>query len=339
MPVFIGVEYCLLACDLNVSAISIAAADFSTVSSQYGPGPVVGWLLAALSVMISRILEKENEKTCRFSADYFTTLFFPIVAIGDLTLQLYRYPGLISEITSTSDFDLRMRIHELEAPLALIELMMMVSVFLGLIAMHRWDYGGEEIWIINLAGLGLETYLLTTGNMHKDKKPYQNFSRSFMAHSIPQVIFAWILTMLPMIYSVERQFNWTSKREPTDLNDGNEQQTRDIRGSDNGALVIKKGIRKVLDRAMATCLSAVFWVVLASMAGNAITFLTFQLEPTGRILSSKAIKDAVKVFFYELLPCTPNSILDLDQMVPVIGGACLLLLNTWRIGKRKLQKL
>lgn len=275
MLVFPGIEKCISACGLNVSAITIAPADFSTVSSQYGPGPVVGWLLAALSVMMSRIFEEEDEKTCRFSADYFTTLMFPIVAIGDVTLQLYRYPGLISEITSTNDPMLQGKIHAFEAPLALIELMMMVSVFLGLVAMHRSDYGGEEFWAIDLAGLGIETYLLTTGNMCKDKMPYENFSRSFMAHSISQVILAWILTMLPMIHSLGRRSNRTSKQEAIDLNDGNEQQTRNIRGSENGVLVIKNSVCKVLDWGMATCLSAVFWVVLASMAGNAITFLTF----------------------------------------------------------------
>lgn len=323
----------------DVDSITITSQDLSAVSSQYGPGPVIGWILVALSVMISRIFAKRNAAQSRFSADYLTTIMFPIIAMGDITLQLYRYPSSVSEITSTNDATLQKKIHAIEAPLAFTELMMIVSVFLALTAMH-WNSKSEGLmlWAINLYGLGLETYLLAYGQMYGDTVPHKNFSRSFMANSVPQVIFAWILLTVPLLHTMEDYFSQYLRRYPPTMQNGTEQQTQVAGGPINRPVGIRNGSRKFLHRFAAICLSAVLWVVLASMAGNAIIVLSSQLDAKVQLGSRKAIKDALNVFFHELMPCTSNSILDLDQMAPVVGGACLLFLNIWRLVKQRLQE-
>lgn len=250
-------------------------------------------------------------------------------------MQLCHYPGKLAEMTITTDEILQSNIHALEAPLVLIECTMIISVILCMVAIYKGQCDlAMIIGAVDFAGLVIETFLMVKVKMHHCKRPHTNFTRTFLANSVPTIIFAWILTMLPVLHGLESYvlrclFKLPMANKPSDH--GDSQLERGVT-----SISAKTGYRKLMDSLVAICISSIVWVVFANPAGNAVVFFKSQMQADGQSELPGAFLQALKVFFVELVPRTSNSILDLDQMVSAVAGACLLLLNVWGLVKARI---
>jgi hypothetical protein len=180
--------------------------DLSLVSSQYGPGPVVGWLLAAISVFLSWTFDSRlssnsiRTRSRLISADFIATVIFPLIATSDILLQLSRYPGNLANLTTANNTLLQRRVHILEAPLVLVEGALVVTVSLISTALYKQHFGKAVVLAaVNICGLGVEGILLPRTAMHDSERPYKSFSRSFLPNSV--LLFV-LTTVLVIVYEL-----------------------------------------------------------------------------------------------------------------------------------------
>jgi len=75
---------------------------FQLVNSLYGPGTVGCWLLIICSVIVSWTLNPRQRKLDRITNDFIASLTFPCIASAHLAFLLYRLPGPLLEVLTSS---------------------------------------------------------------------------------------------------------------------------------------------------------------------------------------------------------------------------------------------
>jgi hypothetical protein len=106
----------------------------------------------------------------RISADFVSTIIFPLIAVGDIAVQISKYPGNLADITTTEDTFLQQKIHALEAPLVVVEDALIISVPLLVVALYKHHWGKARILAtVNICGLSVESVLLARTAIHESK--------------------------------------------------------------------------------------------------------------------------------------------------------------------------
>lgn len=180
---------------------------YASVSSLYGPGTITCWYLTILSVIVSWILHPKKRKSGSIDADMIAMLTLPIVAASDFISQVstlkHRHEDSPQVKTEVAKYV--QSIAAIEAPLAVIESFMAISVILFLLAVRTVCVRRAlSVALVGLLCLATECYFhfsssrelgirYTPSDAEDDGKAA--FSRSFVADftsliiAIPAILF------------------------------------------------------------------------------------------------------------------------------------------------------
>jgi hypothetical protein len=328
------------------------------VSSLYGPGAVSCWLCVVCSIFISWTVNKKCREDI-VTKDLFAALSLPAVAAGHLFYQIATYAGDRSAILTTSDPLLLPRIAAIEAPLNICETFSTLGLLLFTLAEFKLHI--KRCIIVGAVGLlcfSAETSLFIMSPTSSIRR--SNFSRPFIlneqAAMIPLIITTTALSLLSIPVKLQylaksahstHDERATSTTETTIVVNEIELQQRQatMHCAAQRALdeIDQERIRQLVDQMARTgrrsaveiaSMRAITFVSLLFLAASLVATIGFPLGLWG-----VTALGAVHGFTWRLrffIPETAFTFTDLDQVVPLVGGAATLSFSIYNALKTNL---
>ena len=316
------------------------------VSSLYGPGAVTCWLCVVLSVFVSWTLNKEYRKD-NITKDVFAALSLPVVAAGHLIYQIVIYEGDRSAILTTSDPTLLPRVAAIEAPLNICETFSTLALSLFVLAEFKLHI--RRCVVVGAVGLlcfFAETALFVICSTSSIRR--SNFSRPFLVNEraamMPITIIAIALTLASVPVKLQNLVT-AAKQTLADgatstagtANGDNERQLQRQEGlttsadqgpSDHGSRERTEQTQKPRKAAVEVAsMRAITIVSLLFLAASFVATIGFPLGAWGVTAVGAVHSFAWRLRFF--IPETPYTFADLDQVVPLVGGAATLLYSIY----------
>ncbi|KAK2596135.1 hypothetical protein QQS21_006412 [Conoideocrella luteorostrata] len=298
---------------------------YSLISSLYGPGAVGCWLFTVGSVLISWTLNPTSRVKDSIDNDCIAALSLPVVAASHLIFQVRQFPGDKSTITTTSDEALLQHSASIEAALNVCETFADMTLPLFLLCAFRHHFKRAiliaAVGLVSFAGeafLSFQSSSTVSPGSSNLSRPYlMNISgvivaiTATLAHVLIFYLLcfsAYVMYMLPMR---------TAERERV--------------GSDGQRGMKRLGVRKVFWNAnILTTLPLLF------MAGSLSMGLPLGLLGQTALMGSAGSGiSRLKLF----LPASDIAVLELDQIVPLMGGAITFLFSLYDALKGTLRVL
>jgi len=174
----------------------------SLVSSLYGPGTTIGWLLTVASVFATWTLNPYYRRRDTITSDFVAALAFPSVASIHLMNMVANFPGTGSDLFTSADPATVCIAAAIEAPLTICASFMTLSVGLFAVAgLARHHRRASCVFIVGLLAFlsDVVLYVLSFGIETGES----NLSRPFL-FNLPWAMFVVVLFLVVglMVYVI-----------------------------------------------------------------------------------------------------------------------------------------
>lgn len=326
------------------------------VSSLYGKGTTLCWLLTILACLISWTCDKRKRKSDSLNADFVGIHCLPCVAAGH-TLHQIRSLGTL-DFTNTRPITIIQISRAIEASLTLTETFMILSVVLFLVAFPARCYKRAAlIAATSLLCLATEYCVykqLTISPTQELQAIKDNFTRSFVSDSaiILTVVLVLVLTCIAIAFCLAWYiFYWTSRRPVRTTSEETETIARMVAEIErlhtpDAILPIIEGTewQQIFPTISAESrfmkLSA--YVSMIFLPGSFLaSFTAMYFGPHGLSAGMPEYSDwwsglvyVAQRFLFAFFPKTTAGFADLDQAVAVATGCFILALCLWTIVRK-----
>lgn len=328
--------------------------ELALVSSLYGRGTILCWLLTILACLISWTCDKEKRRSDTLNADFIGILTLPSVAAGHTLYQIRCLKTL--SYSDMRPVKITQFSRAIEASLTIIETFITFSIVLFLLVfLARCYKRAVSIALTGLFCLATEylVYSQLTSSPNQDLRAITtNFTRSFVSNSgviigvIPILVVACIAITLSLALYV---FYITLPRHLEPISEETAAFARTMREREilhtPEAFVqrrSRKQMRHVLrDMSLSVGIAAIL-VTSSYTATNASIYMGVHSLSAGMTKSSdwwSGLGYAVqRRFLAAFFPKTVTGLGDLDQAVALAGGCVILSLSLWSVGSNLYSK-
>lgn len=294
------------------------------VNSLYGPGTVGGWLLVAISVLVSWTINPQSQSQDSITNDLVATLIFTLVAVGNFLYQFIKYSPAIKIQNVPYDpkaVEFLPRIASIEAALNVCETSASLMLVLFTTAvLHGHRKRAFSVFVTGILVFTTQIYVFVKGPDITPRASY--FTRPFLFNLTP--LFVAIMTILSSLVPV-MMATWICSPIAQRRSDRNRLEPEDnppvLNADDNGRKEV------IAARRLVTRLYRHMSLVLVS----ATSFATFgtSIGIFGQTLYETLLKPSASERLLFFIPRSSSSIMDLDQAVALGAGLCTSGFSIW----------
>ncbi|KAH8778943.1 hypothetical protein BGZ57DRAFT_890008 [Hyaloscypha finlandica] len=292
-----------------------AGQRFDLVSSFYGPGATTCWYLTILSCFVSWLAHPHHSD--KLTSDFVAALTFPGVAAGHLAQQIYFYPGVRAEISSTKTFWLLQHVASIEASLNVSESFLPLCAILLCISIY---FGHKKrtvlLGILGLLCLSAEFYYFVS--CPALRKTRGNFSRYYLVDFGGVLISLIVLVLMLLFVSLAMVAIWFLEQPPNTEN--GRTRTHNIESHRPCPRNEKLHYGKMLTISF-ILLSLALCIALFGIGLEIERLYRSTLKPTATTVT--ATKFATNLI-QSIFPRCNISTSDLDQAVAIFAGGTIL---------------
>ncbi|KAH8897662.1 hypothetical protein GQ53DRAFT_712101 [Thozetella sp. PMI_491] len=277
----------------------------SLVSSLYGPGTTIAWLLTIASVLANWILNVESRKQDAITNDLIAALTLPAVAAAHLIYQLQSLPGSATDFFTSSDESVVQAVAAIEAPLTVCETFSAFALILFPVAAYASHYK-QCICVLVVGLLSFSTEVILFAKAFGVTAAASNLARPYIFN------FAWgiALVLAFLFVSLTGYLGiWAFGPAPR-IQDPSIEQNADLKMRYKYLHRQKQSMHFSL---MTSAFMAPLSIVFSAASGVGA------LEATGY---QSYLAPARRLTFF--IPVSLTSISDLDQAVAIGAGALTL---------------
>ncbi|KAF4958482.1 hypothetical protein FGADI_2406 [Fusarium gaditjirri] len=282
---------------------------WALVSSLYGPGAFWSWLVIVASVFISWTINPATKRLDSFTNDTIAALTLPVVAAADALYQLAKYdrPDRPRLLLSHSPEDIQL-VAALEAPLAICEVYVALAIFLHSAASRRYQW--KRVGCITLSTLLCFSPQLVIFFTYPDLSVSSStFARPFLFNFALALGFISGFMAIMTGVSIVRTIVVTMYRRARPSNGEGQEPPKDRR----------TGFEKWSSILAAVLIASIISIVKYGFVGNTQYF-------AGRVLGYQTRMNRFS-------PKSNVSLMELDQIVALAGGAFTLLFSMYDAAK------
>ena len=324
--------------------------ELALVSSLYGKGTTLCWLLTILACLTSWTCDKQKRRSDSLNADFIGVLALPSVAAGH---TIYQIRGLEDpNFSDTERIKLTQISRAIEASLTVTETFMVLSVVLFLVAFPARSYKRAILTAVTgLFCLATEYVVyseLTNSTSQQLRAISANFTRSFVSGSaiITAVILVLILSCITIAFFLAVYVFCTTPPRSVATNPEDAARTSiiQIESSQTSEAILREIESHELhhvsgeDRLIyLSCLISLIFMpasVLCSIFGMDIGPHGLSAGKPESSTWWSGLGYLTRRFLVAFFPKTTAGFSDLDQAVALATGCVILSLSLWSIGRK-----
>ena len=289
--------------------------DYSLVSSLYGPGATIGWLLTAAACFCSWCFDPQKRRSGAIDPEFIAVLTFPVVAAAHLMAQMNRFSAF-ADTSHTQIPEHLARMLAIEASLSVTETFTGISAFLLVMSVYsRCLWRSLLLVAVGLLCFVAETHAYFSAAMSGIEE--MNLSRLFLV-SFPKLLVAADLVLFVLApicggaFLIERRQGGRCQR--------------DSRWAREPSLV-----HRIASSLITWSVVAAFCAWLYASAFPIVSY-GITVGPASRFasISLRPLRALLRIFT-NIIPRTGTSIWELDQAVAVLAGATVLAFNVYNV--------